>query len=359
MFWINYLLILGKYMSDNQQAFVILIINMASGFGGGEFQTEQLMQMLSDEQIYFFGKSSGKFIHRVRQTMPHVRVLNIWQMLWLVLRNKRLIVHAQDGRGVHLAGLLYRLFRTPFIITRHVAFPLKRKSSLYAYQRAKMLIGVSQNITQNLTEWNENTRTIYGCIKSLQEDREFERRYFVPNQGKLRVAHIANLQEVKNFPLTIELAKNNPEIEFYLVGSGEKEQELKQLANGVGNVRFIPFTHYIGSVFKHIDLQIVPSHSEGMGAIILEGYQYGVPSMAHAVGGIPEIIENRQTGFLVQDNTVNSYQKILDELFNQPEKWQQLRQNIQDYMKNHDFSAQRMTREYREIYQGVAKKEWG
>ncbi len=338
-------------MSEKYKKQAILFINMASGFGGGEFQTEQLMRTLKNYQVYFFGKKSGKFIPYLKQNLPHIHILNFWQMLKLVFTTNSLVIHAQDGRGAHIAGTLKRLSGKPTIITRHVAFPFKHKSSLYAYRQANMLIGVSKKITENLLSINPNTQTIYGCIKKLKEDNQFEQCYFSGQKNKLRIAHIANLQQVKNFPLTIALARNNPNIDFYLVGSGELEQELRQQAADLNNVIFIPFTEYVGSVFKHIDLQIVPSHSEGLGATILEGYQYTVPTIANAVGGIPEIIEDKQTGFLVHENILENYQSILDKLIQEPDLLIVLKNNIQQYMKCNDFSADRMGEEYHQIYQ--------
>lgn len=339
-------------MSDMQPA--ILFINMAKGFGGGEFQTEQLMLSLPQYKIYFFGKKHGKFITQLRQ-YADITTVNLWRMLKLVFSKRPLIIHAQDGRGAHIAGLLKMLSRKPVVITRHVAFPFKRKSSLKSYQNANMLVGVSEQVSRNLEELNPNVQTIYGCIKPLQENKAFEQEFFT-QKATLSVAHIGNLQDVKNFPLTIELAKRFPEVLFYLVGSGELEQHLKELAKGLKNVIFIPFTPYIGSVFKHIDLQIVPSHSEGLGAVILEGYQYQIPAVAHAVGGIPDIIAEGKTGYLVKQNAPETYQKILQEIIDNPQKLIDIKENISIFMQDKDFSATKMAQQYDEIYQNLLLK---
>ncbi|MFZ7230341.1 glycosyltransferase family 4 protein [Avibacterium avium] len=330
----------------------ILFINMAKGFGGGEFQTEQLMLALPKYKIYFFGKKHGKFIAQLRQ-YAEITVINLWQMLKLVFSKRPLIIHAQDGRGAHIAGLLKMLSRKPVVITRHVAFPFKRKSSTKSYKNADMLVGVSEQVSHNLRELNSNVKTIYGCVKPLLENNEFEQTFFSEKNGKLSIAHIGNLQKVKNFELTIELAKNFPEILFYIVGSGELEQTLKEQAKDSKNVIFIPFTPYIGSIFKHIDVQILPSFLEGLPGVILEGYQYNIPTIANAVGGIPEIIEDGKTGYLIKHNTLESYQQVLKELLNNPEQLVELKENIKLYMQHNDFSAQNMAKQYAEIYHNL------
>ncbi|MFU2048092.1 glycosyltransferase family 4 protein [Avibacterium gallinarum] len=330
----------------------ILFINMAKGFGGGEFQTEQLMLALPEYKIYFFGKKNGKFIQKLKEH-KNITVLNLFQLIKLVLSKKPLIIHAQDGRGAHIASFLKLISGKSVVITRHVAFPFKRKSSTKSYKNADMLVGVSEQVSHNLRELNSNVKTIYGCIKPLLENNEFEQTFFSAKNEKLSIAHIGNLQKVKNFELTIELAKIFPEILFYIVGSGELEQALKEQAKDLKNVIFIPFTPYIGSVFKNVDLQIVPSHSEGLGAVILEGYQYGVPAIANAVGGIPDIIENNKTGYLIKHNTPDSYQEVLKELLNNPEQLVELKANIKLYMQHNDFSATNMARQYSAIYDNL------
>ncbi|MBV6541548.1 glycosyltransferase family 4 protein [Ursidibacter maritimus] len=334
----------------------ILMINMASGFGGGEFQTEQLILSLKGYNIFFFGKSNGKLKRKLQETAPSVKILNCYQLFLLCLRtvkNKNLIIHAQDGRGAHIAGVLKRLFNIPIIITRHVSFPFKRKSSSYAYRSANAIIGVSKQITELLSPLNENSYTIYGCIKPLKENQLFEKTYFVDKTNKLSIAHIGNLQPVKNFELTIQLAANNPDITFYIVGSGELEHSLKHSAKNLCNVIFIPFTEYIGSVFKNIDLQIIPSHSEGLGGVILEGYKYKIPVLAHSTGGIPEIVEDRITGYLSHSNNIEDYQYYLDELKYNSKILSDFKTNISNFLAKNVFSADRMAEQYQDIYRKI------
>lgn len=334
----------------------ILFINMAKGFGGGEFYTEQLIANLEGFDCYFFGKKSGKLSACFKKYYPQVKIVSLWGAIILALSDKKLIVHALDGRGAHFAGLFKRFFGIKSIITRQVNFAFKRKSSQKAYANADMLVGVSNCITQNLSVLNPNAQTVYGCLKPLQENAEFEQQFFANLSDSLKIAQIGNFQRVKNFPLTIELAKQNPNVHFYLVGSGELEQDLRFQANGLKNISFIPFTPYIGSVLKNIDLLIVPSHSEGLGMAILEGYQYQVPVIAHATGGIPEIVEHNQTGFLLNENKIEGYQFYLDKIKSDNSILQELSNNIQQYLADTDFSAIRMAKEYKMKYENLLKE---
>lgn len=331
----------------------LVFINMASKFGGGEFQTEQLILSLQDYNIYFFGKNNSPLQQKLRQHLSSNKILNFTQLIKLAWSNKNIIIHAQDGRGAHIAGLLKYLFGSLTVITRHVDFPLKRKSSQYAYKTANALVGVSNKISHTLSILNTNTITINNGIKPLIENIEFENNYFISKKNTLKIAHVGNLQPIKNFPLTIELAKQNPEIHFYLVGSGELQEKLQEKSSGLNNITYIPFTQYIGSVFKHIDIQIMPSHSEGSGSVILEGYQYQVPVLAHSIGGIPEIVEDGITGYLSENNRIDEYQTYLNKFKEDKNLLPSLKENIFKYTQKYNFSTLKMASEYNKLYQKI------
>ncbi|WP_159990512.1 glycosyltransferase family 4 protein [Pelistega ratti] len=334
----------------------LLYINMASGYGGGEVQTEELIKHIKGYKCFFLGKPNGKLVKSLQQQSIDIVILSFLQALKLAYKHKNLIVHAQDGRSVHIALLIKCLTGTPYVITRRVYKPLKRKLSVLSYRQADFLVGISHQITKHLKQLNPNSITIYGSVKPTYTDEKIEQQYFPLKTERLKVAHIGNLQAIKNFPLTISLAKALPDIDFFIVGSGTLEAELKQQARGIENLTFIPATKAIGSIFKNIDVQLVPSHSEGLGNVILEAYQYNVPTIAHKVGGMIEIIEDGKTGFLVKDNDFETYKTLLLLLKRGEISREVLKSNIQHFKKTHDFSAERMAKEYSDLYRKILPK---
>ncbi|MBR5675040.1 MAG: glycosyl transferase, partial [Neisseriaceae bacterium] len=140
----------------------ILFVNMAKDFGGGEFYTEQLMANLEGFNGYFLGRKSGKLVNHIQKELPHIKIVTLFEAIKLALSDKKLIIHALDGRGVHLSGLFKIFFKTKLVITRQVNFALKRKFSQRTYACADMLVGVSRQITKNLSVINSNATTVYG-----------------------------------------------------------------------------------------------------------------------------------------------------------------------------------------------------
>ena len=62
----------------------ILFINMAKGFGGGEYQSAQLIKHVHGYDTYFLGKKSGKFIPHLQENLPQTKIVNLCQALKLI-----------------------------------------------------------------------------------------------------------------------------------------------------------------------------------------------------------------------------------------------------------------------------------
>ncbi len=93
-----------------------------------------------------------------------------------------------------------------------------------------------------------------------------------------------------------------PSIGFVLFGDGPLRESLaRQIAARGLEGKFIlagfrsDFDHFL----PHLDLMVLPSFSEGLPNVALESLAAGVPVVATAVGGTPEVIEDGLTGYLV------------------------------------------------------------
>lgn len=100
------------------------------------------------------------------------------------------------------------------------------------------------------------------------------------------------------------LHKTVPEqpLELLLLGEGREESSLRLQARRLGvepRVCFAGFQHKPAPWMKMMDCMVQPSLSEGTPNSILEAMLLGVPVIATAVGGVPDVIENGQNGLLV------------------------------------------------------------
>ena len=93
----------------------------------------------------------------------------------------------------------------------------------------------------------------------------------------------------------------NDSVELTLVGDGNQEEELKELAKGLGVFDMVVFKGYvnhdnIGEIYRNSDLFVLPSQNEGMGSALLEAMASGLPAIVTDTGGTSELLGG--TGWL-------------------------------------------------------------
>jgi len=87
-----------------------------------------------------------------------------------------------------------------------------------------------------------------------------------------------------------------------LVGDGPERDSLTRLSSELSLAESVIFAGYRSDVrafYSLADLLVLPSHSEGSPNVVLEAMAAGVPVVAMAVGGVPEILIHEQNGLLV------------------------------------------------------------
>ncbi len=70
----------------------------------------------------------------------------------------------------------------------------------------------------------------------------------------------------------------------------------------------------VGPVLAELDLLVIASRMEGMPRVMLEAFSAGVPVVAFPVGGIPEVIRDGETGFLVREKTPQALAQCIREI---------------------------------------------
>jgi glycosyltransferase involved in cell wall biosynthesis len=95
------------------------------------------------------------------------------------------------------------------------------------------------------------------------------------------------------------------------------EQEVRRLANGLP-VEFTGWTDDICAVLARLDVLVVSSiAAEATTRVILEAFSAGVPVVAFAVGGIPEVVEHGRTGYLITERSAEALGDALVSLHSQ------------------------------------------
>ena len=121
-----------------------------------------------------------------------------------------------------------------------------------------------------------------------------------------------------------EVNRRDMQCALDVVGTGPLENQLRAEAAALGlrdKVRFlgqVPFGPELFSVYQSACALVVPSLTEGVPQVILEGLSIGLPVIASAVGGILAFLTHGQTGLLVPPRDVPALAGALVQVLSDP-----------------------------------------
>ena len=112
-------------------------------------------------------------------------------------------------------------------------------------------------------------------------------------------------------------------IRLKIAGKGEFETEYKNLVKDLGiggSVDFLGFVDHskLPRLFSTLDIFVMPSIDESFGVAALEASATGLPVVASRVGGVPEVIEDNVTGYLIERKNVAELTAALEKLIEDP-----------------------------------------
>jgi glycosyltransferase involved in cell wall biosynthesis len=102
----------------------------------------------------------------------------------------------------------------------------------------------------------------------------------------------------------------NPDTSFLIAGDGPLRERVEECVAETGSER-LKFAGWVShedlpKYFSLLRLLVLPSYTEGMPNVMLEAMACGTPVVATSVGGIPDVIRDGDTGFLMKDNHPDS-----------------------------------------------------
>jgi glycosyltransferase involved in cell wall biosynthesis len=144
-----------------------------------------------------------------------------------------------------------------------------------------------------------------------------------------------------------------PGLRLEIAGSGPERTAIEnesQLHGLTDCVTFLDWQAELAPVFAGWDVFALPSLEEGFGIAALEAMAAGLPVVATAVGGVPELVEDGRTGWLVPPANPDALADRLRDLLLDPEKRRAMGAAGQARARE-SFSVERMVTAISEIYE--------
>jgi glycosyltransferase involved in cell wall biosynthesis len=164
---------------------------------------------------------------------------------------------------------------------------------------------------------------------SASEKRRLRQQLVIPRKTTI-VTYAGRLVSYKGLPLLLRVAEmiqsKFSEVGFVLVGSGgvdmhNCEAELKKFVKEMGLEESICFSGEVGNVHEYLqasDIFVLPSEEDAFPLALVEAMACGLPVISTPVGGIQEIITDRQNGLLVQARDFQQLFQAISELIRDP-----------------------------------------
>ena len=292
-----------------------------------------------------------------------MRLLDVITISGIIKQENISIVHSLNINGHVLGSFLKSLYSIK--ILWHIHSSLKR--SLYKYFNATCIVFVADEVQQSvksiLSKKNVLSRVIYNGIKndiiSYEKEDAANEVFTVGYVGRL-----IPYKGLDEFLGAISLViRKTASIRFSLFGEesyqihlkGNYKMSLEERAQELHIEKYITFHGFIEDqrkIYSQIDCLVLPSYREAFPFVILEAMASGVPVIATNVGGIPELITDGETGFLIPPKDPQAIADAVTYVIENPEKVKTVVENARKLVReNFDYreNARQFVKLYREL----------
>jgi glycosyltransferase involved in cell wall biosynthesis len=175
-------------------------------------------------------------------------------------------------------------------------------------------------------------------------------------KDKIIIGSIGRLSEQKNFSLLFRALASFPDINFecLIVGEGRLrlrlEKEIRELSLE-NKVYLLGRRKEVQKFLLGLDFFVLPSKWEGLGLVVLEAGLAKLAVLASNTGGIKDIIKDRETGILFENNNLDDLKEKLSYFFDasKKENLDLLGENLHEFVEE-EFDIKKITRKYESLY---------
>lgn len=222
------------------------------------------------------------------------------------------VIHAHFFLTGVPAVVLGRLHDKPVVITEHWSVFLRedpnelgaamRRAARYAYERAAMVLPVSEALRAGIVA-TTGARAHFLVVPNAVDEKLFS---FTPRNGRKNsvrtIIGVGDIYDVKGWDLLLDavaaLWSRRRDFRIQIVGEGPLEDAYRRRAEELhldGVVTFLGFRpkEDVASIVRDADLLVLPSRYDNSPCVIGEALSAGVPVVGTSVGGVPELVSER------------------------------------------------------------------
>jgi glycosyltransferase involved in cell wall biosynthesis len=337
--------------------------------GGTEIATFNIAKNLAKEhEVHVFTRldeglqresfTEGFYVHRIYWSkIKFFGGLLFWMnAVSLLLKIKPDIIHIQTMDFGKTLYFLNKLFRKPVVIwargsdVNYLSSDKKDWKLKGPLKSANALISLTNDMKKKIQ--NVINREVFvipnginlDSFKGLSKDL-YQQKYRFKKEIKT-ILYVGTLRSVKGLSYLIEAMRiiNDENIRLFIIGRGDERRYLEELVKKYNIEHIVTFVGRIPNkeVFEYMassDVLVLPSLSEGFPNVILEAMASGLPIISTNVGGLSEIINNNENGFLVDSKNPEQISEKILLLFNNEELRIKISKNNLEKVKNYSWES--------------------
>ncbi|MFW6194334.1 MAG: glycosyltransferase [Halobacteriota archaeon] len=343
-------------------------------------------------RVHYFSKpkSESKRIFKVmkliisnfhRKPAVIIRSLKLWHgkrylFYWLYpfLYRDFDIIHCHFGPNAKFGAYL-----------KQIGVPGKLIAAFHGYDMSKLVLDKGKDVYVDLfskgdlfmpiSDYWKNRLMEMGCDKDKIivhhmgiNPRRFEFLERKPNDGPVKILMVGRLTEKKGHQYAIKaiakVLRFSKNIQYLIAGDGPLKDSLESLTTSLGVEDYVKFLGRVNDsellkLYREAHIFLLPSvtsrdgDKEGIPVVLMESMATGLPVVSTKHSGIPELVSDGESGFLVPEKDIDSLAEKIEYLIKNPELWPEMgregRKIVEEY-----YDIDKLNRRLVDIYKSLS-----
>lgn len=282
-------------------------------------------------------------------------------------RSERPLLNTHNFKGQLYGWYGALLWDLPLVCTQHGFTPRSRKQRLYTWlslqlcrtRTVRHVVCVARSIASIHRKAGVPDAKLDVIPNGLPECRALPARHAT---DRWRVGYVGRLSGEKGPDLFLDalvpLCLQHRHVDAVLLGEGPDRAALQARIDAAGlgvRITLPGYQRDMAHWMARLDALVISSRTEGTPMILLEAMQAGVPVVAFAVGGIPDVIEHGRSGLLAAPLAASEIARHLEALMLDAGQAQELAARARQVQRER-FHLPTLAQHWHRVYQGAVKE---
>ncbi|WP_455204145.1 glycosyltransferase family 4 protein [Kaarinaea lacus] len=331
----------------------VLELCLSYGVGGLELYAARITKQLADQGIdcVVVAKANTLFYDRVKEQNIKTYALTRWNRHWPIFSARALakiiddeavdVLHMHWGKDLLLAVLAKRYAKRSvrLVYTRQMAMtrPKKDMYHRFLYKHVDLYLTITDELAQMAKQFlpmpSEHIKRLYYGVDSTpalngEQRHSLRQQLGVKSDEQFAIGLVGRVEAAKGQHLLIEalhqLKQQGLSVHATIIGPAMTSNYLQQLQQRCGDLDLQQDVTFYGShknpieIMAAFDAVVLATKKETFGLVLIEAMRNGVAVVGTNAGGVPEIIDNGETGLLFQPENAEDLAKQLRKLIDDP-----------------------------------------